>query len=202
MNKKALILVDIQNDFLPGGSLAVPKGDEILPVVNALIASNKYDVIVSTQDWHPANHGSFVSQHKDKSPFEVVNLFGLQQVLWPDHCVQNTFGSEFSKDLLDVAIDKVFRKGTDTTVDSYSGFFDNDYRNATGMGDWLRIKRVSEVTIVGLATDYCVKFTAMDAKKLGFKTTVLKAACRGVNINSDDSDKAFNEMINFGISVV
>jgi nicotinamidase/pyrazinamidase len=202
MEKEALILIDIQNDFLPGGTLAVPHGDEVIRIANALMFSDRFDLIVATQDWHPKDHGSFAVNHPGKNPFEVVDLFGLPQVLWPAHCIQGSKGAEFAESLRQDLIQKVFTKGSDKTVDSYSGFFDNGYRNSTGMGDWLKAQDITNVTCVGLATDYCVKFTALDAKKLGFNVTVVKAGCRGVNINPDDSEKAFAEMASAGIVLV
>lgn len=197
---KALILVDIQNDFVPGGALAVPEGDQIIPLVNRL--QKDFDMIVATKDWHPTNHGSFASNHTGTKPGDIVDLNGLQQILWPDHCVQNTKGSEFVT-LLDTSrIVKVFHKGTDPGIDSYSTFFDNAQRKSTGLENFLKGKGVKEVYIAGLATDYCVKYSALDAIRLGFDTTVIIDACRGVNLNPDDSDKAIEEMKQAGIKIV
>ncbi|MCB0847700.1 MAG: bifunctional nicotinamidase/pyrazinamidase, partial [Bacteroidetes bacterium] len=175
--KKALIIVDIQNDFLPGGALAVNEGDQIIPLVNSI--QNQFDLIVATQDWHPANHGSFAANHQEKTPGEVIDLYGLTQVLWPVHCVQNSPGAEFASDLDMKEVAKIFHKGTDPNIDSYSGFFDNGRKKKTGLGDFLQSEGVTHVYVVGLATDYCVKYTALDAASLGFQTTVIKDACRG-----------------------
>jgi nicotinamidase/pyrazinamidase len=189
---KVLLLVDIQNDFLPGGALAVTDGDQIIPVVNQLIP--KFELIVATQDWHPQEHGSFASNHSSRKPGELIQLSGLTQVLWPDHCVQNTFGAAFSQSLNTNSINTVFRKGADVGVDSYSGFFDNGKRNDTGLHDYLQRKGVEEVFIVGLATDYCVKFTAIDSAALGYKTRVVADATRAVNLLANDGDEALAEM--------
>lgn len=177
----ALILVDIQNDFCPGGSLAVREGDEIVPVVNEL--QKKFELVVATKDWHPPNHSSFVS-------------------LWPPHCVQGTAGAEFVAGLDTARVAHVFLKGTDVEVDSYSGFYDNEHRRATGLGDYLRARGVARVTVAGLATDYCVKFTALDALRLGFETTVVEDACRGVEVNAGDTARAVEEMRAAGARVV
>ena len=163
---RALIVVDLQYDFMPGGALAVNQGNAVVSVANRVMP--KFDLVVATQDWHPANHGSFASQHPGKQAGEFIDLNGLQQILWPDHCVQGTHGGEFHKDLDMLLIDKIFPKGTDPGIDSYSGFYDNAHRQATGLGDYLREKGVTEIYIMGLATDYCVKFTALDAIQLGF----------------------------------
>jgi len=170
-----LVIVDLQNDFLPGGTLAVPEGDAVVPVANKLQES--FDLVVATQDWHPANHGSFAANHPARKPFEQIELDGLSQTLWPVHCVQGTKGAELSPDLRRDSIVKIFPKGTDPVIDSYSGFFDNGHRKATGLGDWLKSKRVTEVFVCGLATDYCVKFTALDAVSLGFKTNLVEDGC-------------------------
>lgn len=181
---KALIIVDVQNDFLPGGALAVNKGDEIIPVVNNLQQSNYFDLIIATQDWHPKDHGSFASNHPGKKPFDKTILSGLEQILWPDHCVQGTEGAEFSK-LLDVKnIEAIFRKGIDKNIDSYSGFFDNGKLKNTGLASYLKGRNVDEVFVVGLAGDFCVFFTAMDAIDTGFKTTLIEDATRSIDDNS------------------
>jgi nicotinamidase/pyrazinamidase len=195
----ALIVVDIQNDFLPGGALAVRNGHKIIPSVNKLI--KEYDLVVATQDWHPEGHGSFAKTHK-KQIGEKINLEGLDQILWPDHCVQGTRGADLAKQLHAHKIHKVFRKGENRRIDSYSGFFDNGHKKDTGLAAYLREKGVTEVHIVGLATDYCVKFTALDAVSLGFKTIVLLLACKGVNLKKNDVRKAIEEMRGKGISVI
>ena len=197
---RALVLVDLQYDFMPGGSLAVAEGDELVPIANHLIP--EFDLVVATQDWHPADHGSFAAQHPGKQPGEFIDLNGLNQILWPTHCVQGSHGAEFHRDLDDSAIDKVFRKGTDTGIDSYSGFFDNGHRKSTGLGDYLKDKGVSDVYVLGLATDYCVKFTALDAAELGFSTYLIEDACRGVNLKPGDVDKAKDAMRTAGIKII
>lgn len=197
---KALILVDIQNDFLPGGALAVPNGDEVVPVANRLMPD--YELVVATQDWHPPDHGSFASQHPEHSVGAVITVDGIDQVLWPDHCVQGTPGAEFAPVLNTEAIDHAIRKGTDRLVDSYSGFFDNDHRKPTGLGDYLKQQRVTTVDVMGLATDYCVKFTALDAVELGFEVRLLIEGVRGVELMPGDCDAAIGQMKNAGVQVV
>ena len=197
---KALILVDIQNDFLPGGALAVNQGNLIIPIVNQLVP--KFDLVVATQDWHPANHESFASNHTETEVGQIINLHGLLQVLWPDHCIQNTRGAEFSTELDAEKIQKIFRKGIDPTVDSYSGFYDNDHRNDTGLGTYLKEQQTDQLYIVGLATDYCVKFTALDAAALGFETSVITDAVRAVNLDPNDGNKALQEMKQSGVRLL
>ncbi len=196
---RALILVDIQNDFIQTGALPVPEGDQIIPVVNDL--QNKFDFIVATQDWHPQNHKSFAVQH-GKRPGEMIKLNGIDQVLWPVHCVQGSQGAEFVQGLNRDSIRKIFQKGLDVEIDSYSGFFDNDHKQSTGLDDFLKNEGVDEVYVVGLALDYCVKFTALDANALGLKTYVIRDATRAVNINAGDDEKAVNEMNAAGIDVI
>lgn len=200
----ALILVDIQNDFLPNGALPVPSGDRVVPVANVLIERFKAAdcPVVATQDSHPADHLSFASQHAGRSVGDQIQLDGLDQILWPDHCVVGTPGSAFAPELNIEAIDKVFEKGTDRVIDSYSGFYDNGHRKATGLGEWLKTKHVTAVTIVGLATDYCVRFTVLDALKLGFEVTVVPDGCRGVDLNDGDCNNAIAEMRNEGAQIV
>jgi len=197
---KALILVDIQNDFLPGGALAVPDGDAIIPIANHLQAA--FPLVVATQDWHPANHGSFAANHPGRKDFEQIDLHGLPQTLWPAHCVQGTAGAELAPGLQRERIAKIFPKGTDADIDSYSGLFDNGHRKSTGLGEWLRASGVTEIFVCGLATDYCVKFTALDAAQLGFKTYFIEDASRGVNIQPNDSRNAIEEMNNAGIAAM
>jgi nicotinamidase/pyrazinamidase len=196
---KALLLIDIQNDFLPGGALAVTNGDQVVPVANRLMPD--YELVVATQDWHPSNHGSFASQHPGRRVGDVIQLDGLKQILWPDHCVQGTHGAEFAPGLHTAGIHHIVQKGTDGRIDSYSGFFDNARRKATGLGQYLRSRGVDEVHIVGLATDYCVKFTALDAVSLGFKTTALTEGVRGVELNPGDCRRAIEEMRAAGVVV-
>lgn len=195
MTKPALILVDIQNDFCLGGSLAVPKADEIIPVANHYMKEffKKEYPVIATQDWHPVGHGSFASVNK-VNPFTMGTLSGEPQMMWPDHCVQGTKGAEFHPDLLDVPT--VVCKGMDPTVDSYSGFFDNGGKNDTGLNGILKSLGVDTVFVLGLATDYCVKFTVLDAAKLGYKTHVILEGCRAVNFPTGSEDAAINEMVN------
>lgn len=195
--RQALILVDLQNDFLPGGALAVPEGDRVVPLANRL--AKAFDLVVATQDWHPAGHGSFAASHPGRQPGEVTDLHGLSQVLWPVHCVQDTPGADFHPDLDRSRITRIFHKGTDPRVDSYSGFFDNGHRRATGLGDFLKGKGVTEVFVLGLATDYCVKATAIDAVRLGFTTWLVEDACRGVGLRPGDIPAAIQDMVRAGV---
>ena len=176
---KALIIIDIQNDFLPGGALAVPGGDEIIPVVNKL--QPYFDLVVATQDWHPPNHKSFAASHSGKSVFEKIELQGLEQVLWPVHCVQGSSGAEFSESLNMDRVEAIFRKGMNPEIDSYSGFFDNGHLKSTGLADYLKARKIKEVYLVGLAGDYCVFFSAKDALKEGFQTYYIKDATRSIS---------------------
>lgn len=194
---KALLLIDIQNDFLPGGSLAVPGGHEILPLVNALQAG--YELVVATQDWHPAQHQSFASQHPSCQVFQQIDLHGLPQTLWPDHCVQGSAGAEFSPALEQQRIEAIFRKGTNPEIDSYSGFFDNGHRKSTGLADYLRGRGVQEVHLCGLAADYCVNFSALDALQEGFTVTFLEAATRA--ISAEGYAQARQELLRRGAQV-
>jgi nicotinamidase/pyrazinamidase len=198
--KRAFIIVDIQNDFMPGGSLAVAGGDEVVPVINALQPA--FELIVATQDWHPQNHGSFASNHPGHEPGQLIELGGRSQVLWPDHCVQKSRGAEFHRALDLGRVTRVFRKGMDIEIDSYSGFFDNGHRKSTGMGEWLQAEGVTHVYIAGVATDYRVKFTALDAMRLGFAAHVIDDACRAVNLAPSDGADAFDEMRRAGVRVI
>lgn len=173
---KALILVDIQNDFLPGGALAVPDGDAIIPVVNKLI--QRYPLVAATQDWHPPGHLSFASSHPGKRPFETIELDGVEQTLWPDHCQWGSLGAAFADGLQLGRVSAIFRKGMDRQVDSYSGFFDNQRRRKTGLAEWLRAMEVDEIHIAGLAAEICVAYTARDAAELGFKVAIAEDATR------------------------
>ncbi|HYF52119.1 MAG TPA: bifunctional nicotinamidase/pyrazinamidase [Planctomycetota bacterium] len=196
----ALIVVDIQNDFIPGGALAVPNGNEVVSVANEVMKNFK--LIVATQDWHPPDHGSFAKNHLNRKPGEVIKLAGLDQVLWPAHCVQMSKGAEFVKGLDTQRVTKVFQKGTDREVDSYSGFFDNGHKKATGLGEFLKAHGVTDVYVLGLATDYCVKFTALDARQLGFNTFLIEDGCRGVELKSGDCARAIDEMKRAGVNIV
>ncbi|MFB9135390.1 bifunctional nicotinamidase/pyrazinamidase [Vibrio olivae] len=196
---KTLLLVDVQNDFSPTGALPVPEGDQIVSVINRLLPH--FEHVIATQDWHPAGHASFASVH-GKNPGEVIDLNGIAQIMWPDHCVQGSFGAEFIEQLNTDAIEHVVQKGTDQAIDSYSGFFDNQRLQATGLSDYLRRQGLTDVYIVGLATDYCVKFTALDSAEQGFNTWVIKDACRGVNMQEGDVEKAFLEMAAAGCQLI
>ncbi|MCL4145986.1 UNVERIFIED_CONTAM: hypothetical protein GTU68_017993 [Idotea baltica] len=192
MNPTTLLLVDLQNDFMPGGALAVANADEVIPVANELIS--QFDLVVATQDWHPPEHGSFATSHEGGKVFDQIELNGLPQTLWPDHCIQNTGGALFAPGLNTAAIDRVFPKGTDPEIDSYSGFHDNGKRASTGLGDWLRAQGVTAITVLGVATDYCVKFTVLDALDEGFAVTLHLPGCRGVDLQDGDCEKAIQEM--------
>jgi nicotinamidase/pyrazinamidase len=197
---KALLLVDIQNDFLPGGALEVPRGDEVIPVANRL--TRFADLVVATKDWHPPDHKSFARNHPGKKPGDVIDLNGTEQVLWPPHCVQNTAGSDLAAGLETSSIAEVFYKGVDPEIDSYSGFFDNGHLRATGLGDYLRERGADELFITGLATDYCVRWTALDSVQLGFRTLVVEDGCRGIDLNSGDIVRALEEMRSAGVRIV
>ncbi|MCP3940671.1 MAG: bifunctional nicotinamidase/pyrazinamidase [Desulfobacteraceae bacterium] len=198
--KNALILVDIQNDFIPGGALAVPDGDSIIPIANKIMGN--FDIVIATQDWHPSNHGSFASQHLGRMPGDIVKLNGLTQLLWPDHCIQNTKGAKLVPGLNIDQITKIFHKGMEKDIDSYSGFYDNAWKKDTGLGNYLKQQNIEQISIMGLATDYCVKFTALDARKLGFMTNLIKEGIRGVEVNKKDCKKAVAEMENAGVKVI
>jgi nicotinamidase/pyrazinamidase len=177
-----LILVDIQNDFVPGGNLPVREGNTIIPLVNTLQSS--FSLVVATQDWHPAGHRSFASTHPGKTPFETTRLRGLHQVLWPDHCVQGSRGAEFHPSLQTNKIEAIFRKGMDPEIDSYSGFFDNGHQRSTGLAGYLRERGVRKVFVCGLAADYCVAFTALDSLKEKFDTCVIEDATRPIDLKN------------------
>lgn len=200
MSKSALIIVDVQNDFVPGGALAVPEGDKIVPIINRI--QPNFDMVVATQDFHPAGHGSFASSHTGKKVGDITRLGGLPQILWPDHCVQGTPGVEFVQDLEMNRVTKIFQKGTDNGIDSYSGMYDNGHQKSTGMAEWLKEQGVTDLYIVGLATDYCVKFTALDAVKEGFKVHMIREACRGVNLLPRDVDRSIDQMRKAGVEIV
>ncbi|WMY72695.1 bifunctional nicotinamidase/pyrazinamidase [Buttiauxella selenatireducens] len=201
--KRALLMVDLQNDFCAGGALAVPDGDSTIDVANALMSYCKArgDVILATQDWHPANHGSFASVQKTE-PYTQGKLDGLNQTWWPDHCVQNSAGAELHPLLNTQKIDAIFQKGENPLVDSYSGFFDNGHRQKTQLDDWLSRHEIKQLVVVGLATDYCVKFTALDALSLGYEVTVITDGCRGVNLHPQDSLRAFQDMSAAGATLM
>ena len=178
---EALIVIDIQNDFCPGGALAVTDGDAIIPQVNALMAG--FDCVVLTQDWHPADHSSFATNHPGAAAFSLIEMPYGPQVLWPVHCVQGGSGAEFHQDLRTDPAQLIVRKGFRSGIDSYSAFFENDHRTPTGLEGYLRARGITAVTLVGLATDFCVAYSALDAAKLGFSVTVLQSACRAIDLN-------------------
>jgi nicotinamidase/pyrazinamidase len=196
---RALVLVDLQYDFMPGGALAVARGDEVVGVATKLLW--RFDTVIATQDWHPRDHQSFAANHAGKQPGELTTLHGLPQVLWPVHCVQGTHGAELHADLPRPSITAVFRKGIDAEIDSYSGFFDNGKRKATGLGDWLVERRVTDLCVLGLATDYCVKFTVLDARELGFAVTLVEDGCRAVDLAPGDGAKAIAAMRDAGATI-
>ena len=185
---ETLIVVDVQNDFLPGGALAVPEGNAVVEPINRLMGFA--ELVVATQDWHPADHGSFASQHAGRSPGEMIDLDGVEQILWPDHCIIGTPGASFASGLEVARFDQVVRKGGNPRIDSYSGFFENDHRTATGLAEYLREMGSTRLYVAGLATDYCVKFTALDALALGFETVLVTDACRAVNLAPGDGEAA------------
>lgn len=175
----ALLLVDIQNGFMPYGSLPVPGGDQIVPVVNRII--NDYPLVVASQDWHPQNHGSFANNHPGKQPFEVIDLNGLEQILWPVHCVQGTDSAAFHPELNANPVAAIFRKGMNPEIDSYSAFFDNGHRHNTGLADYLRAHKITHLHITGLAADYCVYYTIKDALQEGFNVSLITTATRAID---------------------
>jgi len=194
---KALCLIDMQRDFFPGGALPVPQGDKVLPAINELLAMD-WDVIVASKDWHPPNHKSFASIH-EKNIGDVVTLRGRDQILWPDHCVQESGGAEFMPGFDTSRIDKVFLKGTDPEIDSYSAFFDDAHLRTTGLKEFLQESQITDLYCVGLATDYCVLATALDAVSCGFKTFVVLEGVKGVDLHDSDSEKALEEMKKNGV---
>ena len=195
---KALLLIDIQNDFIPGGALAVPEGDQIVAIVNQL--QPHVDLVVATQDCHPVHHKSFASSHPGKQIFEKIDLDGLEQVLWPDHCTQGSWGAAFAPDLNLHKVEAIFRKGTDEDIDSYSGFYDNGHRKNTGLAAYLRGRNISEIYLAGLAGDYCVYFSAKDALQEGFTTFLIDDAIRA--INNEDYERAKEEISQKGGKII
>lgn len=195
---KALILIDVQNDFMPGGALAVPEGDEIVPLINKL--QPQFDLVIATQDWHPSKHASFASSHPNAKEFEMIQLDGLEQVLWPEHCIQNTIGADFHPELKTSKIEAIFRKGTDQKIDSYSGFYDNAHLKSTGLAGYLREKKVEELYFSGLAAEYCVYFSIKDALEEGFSSTLIEDATRA--LNNEDFNKAKTEILKKGGRII
>jgi len=182
---KALIIIDMQNDFMPGGALAVPGGDQIIPLVNKL--QDKFELVIATQDWHPENHSSFADNHHNKNEFEEIDLDGIKQTLWPVHCIQTSDGADFHPHLNAARIEAIFRKGTDPKIDSYSGFYDNAHKKSTGLTGYLRGKGVTSVYFCGLAAEFCVSFSVLDALTEGFKVTLFEDGTRALD------EKAFEE---------
>ncbi|AMQ57286.1 bifunctional nicotinamidase/pyrazinamidase [Algoriphagus sanaruensis] len=197
---EALLIVDVQNDFIPGGALAVSEGDLIVPIINQL--QEKFQHVIATQDFHPSDHGSFAIQHPGKNPGEMIELAGLPQVLWQVHCVQGSQGADFHPELETKSWEMIFQKGKNPKVDSYSGFFDNARRGDTGLAAYLQENQIDSVFICGLALDYCVKFTALDAKSLGFDTYLIEDATRAVNLSPTDGELAIQEMKQKGIHII
>jgi nicotinamidase/pyrazinamidase len=192
----ALILVDLQNDFLPGGALAVPDGDEVIPLADQL--QRQFDLVLATKDWHPPDHGSFAANHPGKKPGDRIILDGIEQILWPAHCIQNTHGADFAP-LFDTSrIAHVFHKGTERNIDSYSTFFDNAHRRHTGLAHYLEQCRIKSIYLMGLALDYCVKYSTLDARDLGLNTYVIVDGCRGIELEPGDIDRALDEMERVG----
>ncbi len=196
----ALVIVDIQNDFLPGGALAVPEGDRVIPVINRIVG--RFEVVVATQDWHPPEHCSFAANHPGAEVGQVIEVDGLEQILWPVHCVQNTPGAALAEGLDTSPVERAFYKGTDPRIDSYSALYDNAHRRSTGLAEYLKGRGVTDLYLAGLATDYCVKFSALDAVADGFRTYVIIDACRAVELNVGDARRAVEEMRRAGVTVL
>jgi nicotinamidase/pyrazinamidase len=197
---KALLLIDLQNDFMPKGSLAVPDGFHC--VTSANFAQAFFNIVIATKDWHPSDHLSFAANHPDKNAGDVIDLFGIKQTLWPAHCVQNSTGAALAKELDQTHIQHCITKGEDRTVDSYSAFFDNARRNETALGRYLQKRLIDEVYLLGVATEYCVKFSALDAVGLGLKATVIIDGCRGIGLNKHDIPHAITEMQDHGVRLL
>jgi nicotinamidase/pyrazinamidase len=193
---KALIIVDLQNDFLPGGALPVPHGDEVIPLANEL--QRRFELVLATQDWHPPDHGSFAANHPGKKPGDRIMLDGNEQILWPVHCVQNTHGAEFAASFDTSRIAHVFHKGIDPKIDSYSTFFDNAHCRETGLADYLKKRSIKDIYLMGLALDYCVKYSVLDARQLGLNTHVILDGCRGIELEPGDISRALDEMKRVG----
>jgi nicotinamidase/pyrazinamidase len=193
-------MVDLQNDFCSGGNLAVPFGEDVVPIANAL--QKTFPLVIATKDWHPKDHISFASNHPQKKIGDKIKVGEIEQILWPDHCIQESAGSEFHSALDVTRINKIIFKGTDKKIDSYSAFFDNAHLRQTGLNDYLREHHVQDVYIMGLATDYCVKYSCHDAVALGFNVYVIEDACRGVELKKGDIEKAISEMKNEGVKII
>jgi nicotinamidase/pyrazinamidase len=196
----ALIIVDLQNDFLPGGALAVSHGDEVIPIADEL--QQRFELVLATKDWHPPDHGSFASNHPNKKPGDRIILDGIEQILWPVHCVQNTHGAEFAAGFDTRRIAHVFHKGTERNIDSYSTFFDNAHRRHTGLAHYLEKRSIKNIYLMGLALDYCVKYSVLDARQLGLNTHVIVDGCRGIELENGDIDRALDEMKQTGATIL
>ncbi len=194
----ALIVIDVQNDFCPGGALAVSEGDQIVTGINALM--QEASAVILTQDWHPGGHSSFASSHPDKAPYDMIEMPYGPQVLWPDHCIQGTQGAAFHPGLDTTRADLVIRKGYNPAIDSYSAFFENDHKTPTGLQGYLQTRGLTELTLVGLATDFCVNFSAVDAARLGFDVTVRQDLCRAIDLDGS-LQAALNGMTQAGVTL-
>jgi nicotinamidase/pyrazinamidase len=199
---RALLRIDLQNDFMPGGALPVPEGDSVVPLVNQLSKLPIYGTIIDTQDWHPSGHCSFAVNHPGKEVFDEVKINGAKQVLWPVHCVQHTAGADFHPGLDRSRIAYTVRKGTEHSIDSYSGFYDNGHHRSTGLTAYLRNQGVTDVDVVGLALDYCVLHTALDAVYDGFNTCVIEDACRAITNQPESYQHTLNQLRSNGIQVL
>lgn len=197
---KALLIVDMQNDFMPDGPLGVPGAHEIIPLINQLM--KQFPLVVACQDWHPKDHTSFAINHPGAKEGEAIELSGIRQVLWPAHCVQNSPGAQLVSDLDGSKIDHVIHKGTDKWIDSYSTFFDNAHRKKTSLADYLFEQDVDTIYLVGVATDYCIYFSALDALELGFKVHIIKDGCRGINLHQGDVEKAMKTLKEKGAHLI
>jgi nicotinamidase/pyrazinamidase len=199
MQRKALIIIDVQNDFCPGGALAVPDGDTVIPVINRI--SSRFDKVVATQDWHPEDHISFAVRHM-LNEYEVIKLEEIEQVLWPVHCVPGTWGAEFHKDLDTRPVDLIIRKGNNPEIDSYSAFFENDRKTVTGLHYYLQGLKIEKLYLCGLATDYCVYYSAIDARNLGFDVYFIIDGTRGIDFPADNIKKSLQHMTGRGIHII
>jgi nicotinamidase/pyrazinamidase len=196
----ALIIVDLQNDFLPGGALPVPHGDEVIPLANEL--QRRFELVLATKDWHPPDHGSFAANHPGKNPGDRIMLDGIEQILWPVHCVQNTDGAEFAPSFDRSRIAHIFHKGIDPMIDSYSTFFDNAHRRHTGLADYLKTRSIKNIYLMGLALDYCIKYSVLDARHLELNTHVILDGCRGIELEIGDIERALEEMKQAGATIL
>ena len=197
--KKALLVIDVQNDFCPAGALEVAGGNEIIPYINEEMA--KYECVVLTQDWHPKGHSSFATSHEGKNPLELIKMPYGDQVLWPDHCIQGSKGAEFHPDLNIEQANAIIRKGSNPFIDSYSAFFENDRKTPTGLDGYLKSLELDKINLVGLATDFCVNYSAQDAANLGYKVSVLEKMCRAIDLNGSLA-AAKSEMQDCGVEVI